>query len=281
MSAGEGLLRELADRKRIKWVRKNVRGYFLLFLRKPRAPAQLHSFGSLGVRVLAAIVVIAMTMVALDALAIGQVPALPHWLVAAFRWVTDFGKSPWFLYPISFMLLLLAVLASPALSAMSRGVLAAIAVRLGFLFVAIALPGLVFTIVKRLIGRARPLVGGSIDPFVYHPLGWNVEYASLPSGHAVDAFAAAAAIGALWPKTRPWMWTYAVVIAVSRVVLTAHFPSDVLAGAIVAFAGVALVRAWFASRRLAFAFGQDGRIHPLPGPSFSRLKRVARALIAP
>ena len=67
---------------------------------------------------------------------------------------------------------------------MSQRVLAAIAVRLGFLFLAIGLPGLVVTIVKRLIGRARPLVEGSADPFIYRPLGWSVEYASLPSGHA-------------------------------------------------------------------------------------------------
>ena len=40
----------------------------------------------------------------------------------------------------------------------SRGVLAAWAVRLGFVFTAIALPGLFVTIVKRLIGRARPFV---------------------------------------------------------------------------------------------------------------------------
>ena len=164
---------------------------------------------------------------------------------------------------------------------MSRRVLAAVAVRLGFLFSAIALPGLIFTIVKRLIGRARPLVGGSVDPFLYLPLSWKVEYASFPSGHATDAFAAAAAIGALWPRTRPLMWTYAAIIAVSRVVLTAHFPSDVLAGAIVGVAGVILVRAWFASRRLVFARGDDGRVRAMPGPSFARLKRVARRLIAP
>jgi undecaprenyl-diphosphatase len=164
---------------------------------------------------------------------------------------------------------------------MSQRVLAAVAVRLGFLFSAIALPGLVVTIVKRLVGRARPLVGGSVDPFLYLPLGWKVEYASFPSGHATDAFAAAMAIGALWPQVRPWMWTYAVVIAMSRVVLTAHYPSDVLAGAIVGVTGAILVRAWFASRGLAFAPGGDGGIRPMPGPSFARLKRVARQLIAP
>jgi undecaprenyl-diphosphatase len=90
---------------------------------------------------------------------------------------------------------------------MSQRLLAAIAVRLGFLLLAIGLPGLFFSVAKRLVGRARPLVEGSTGPFSYRPLGWSVEYASLPSGHSIDAFAAAAAIGALWPWTRPFMWT--------------------------------------------------------------------------
>ena len=281
MSASDELRQEPAAAPRIKWMRNNSAAYFSLFLRKPRPLPPRSTPARLGLRALGAIAVVAVTMLALDASAIAMVPALPRWLIAQFDWVTDFGKSYWLLYPIGFVLVLLAAVASPALSAMSRAVVAAIAVRLGFLFAAIALPGIVFTIVKRLIGRARPLVGGSIDPFLYRPLSWNVEYASLPSGHAVDAFAAAAAAGALWPRTRPFMWTYAAIIAMSRVALTAHFPSDVLAGAIVAVAGVALVRAFFASRHLAFACGEDGRIHPMSGPSWARVKRVARALIAP
>jgi len=108
-----------------------------------------------------------------------------------------------------------------------------------------------------------------------------VEYASLPSGHAVDSFAAAMAIGVLWPRMRPLMWTYAVVIAVSRVVLTAHFPSDVMVGAIVGVVGALLVRDWYAARGLAFVVGADGTVQPMPGPSLTRIKRVARALIAP
>src|SRR5262249_44674152 len=130
-------------------------------------------------------------------------------------------------------------------------------------------------------GRPRPFVEGSADPFIYRPLGWSVEYASLPSGHAVDSFAAAMAIGVLWPRMRPLMWTYAVVIAVSRVVLTAHFPSDVLVGAIVGVVGALLVRDWYAARGLGFVVGADGTVRPMPGPSLTRIKRVARALIAP
>ncbi|MGZ3312134.1 MAG: phosphatase PAP2 family protein, partial [Xanthobacteraceae bacterium] len=171
--------------------------------------------------------------------------------------------------------------ASPTLPRMSQRLLAAIAVRLGFLLLAIGLPGLFFSVAKRLVGRARPLVEGSTGPFSYRPLGWSVEYASLPSGHSIDAFAAATAIGALWPWTRPFMWTYAVAIAVSRVVLTAHFPSDVMVGAVAGVVGVLLVRDWFASRGLAFVLRPDGTVRRLPGPSLARIKRVARQLIAP
>jgi membrane-associated phospholipid phosphatase len=285
MSASDGM-KQKADARlrlsRLKYVRENAIGYFRLFARKPRrvftgSTTSLH----FGTGALGAAAVIILTMMMLDAPSIGAVAHLPHWLIASFDRLTDFGRSVWFLAPIALVLAGIAVLASPALPVMSQRVLAALAVRLGFLFSAIALPGLVVTIAKRLIGRARPLVGGSADPFLYLPLGWKVEYASFPSGHATDAFAAAMAIGALWPRARPWMWTYAVVIAVSRIVLTAHFPSDTLAGAAVGVAGAVLVRAWFASRGLAFAPGDDGRISPLPGPSFARIKRVARQLIAP
>ena len=66
------------------------------------------------------------------------------------------------------------------------------------------------------------------------------------------------AIGAIWPQARALMWIYAVLIALSRVVVTAHHPSDVIAGAIVGASGALLVRNWFAARRLGFAVGSDG-----------------------
>ena len=59
----------------------------------------------------------------------------------------------------------------------------------------------------------------------------------MPSGHATTAFAALVAIGAIFPQARALMWIYAVLIALSRVVVTAHHPSDVIAGAIVGAAG--------------------------------------------
>lgn len=77
------------------------------------------------------------------------------------------------------------------------------------------------------------------------------------------------------------MFAYAVVIILSRLVLLAHHPSDVVAGALVGVVGAMFVRQWFAARRLGFTIGRGGEIVPLAGPSVGDLKRVAGAAFAP
>lgn len=69
--------------------------------------------------------------------------------------------------------------------------------------------------------------------------------ASLPSLHAADAFALAQSLqlGRL-PRPRwlaPLIWAMAVLVALSRVVLGVHFPSDILAGMVVGCASAWLV----------------------------------------
>ena len=213
------------------------------------------------------------SMFLLDRTASDWARHLPGWFIEAFEQITDFGLSGWFLYPLGVILLGLAAVASPASARLAQGVFAALGARFGFLFVAIAAPGLFTTIVKRLIGRARPYVGGYDNPFLYKPFIWQPAYASMPSGHATTAAAAAVAIGAVWPRARPLMWLYALTIMFSRVVVVAHHPSDVLAGALVGAVGVLLLRRLFAARRLAFS-PRDLRRYPWP--SWRRLKAAAR-----
>jgi len=264
-----------------RWARANVRAAMTALAASPR-------FGAVqGTRALAlaaglvTILLVAAAMVFADAQLAAASKQVPGWVRAAFAFMTDFGKSGWFLWPTGVGLAVIAVVASPALTPLSRLVLAAIAVRTGFLFAAIAAPSLFATIIKRVIGRARPYVGGQADPFLYGRLVWRPDYASMPSGHATTAFAAAIAVGLLWPRLRPAMLIYAVIIAVSRIVLDAHYLSDVIAGAFVGSVGALLVRDWFARRHLGFVVDPHGVTHVLPGPSWTRIKRVARSLIAP
>jgi membrane-associated phospholipid phosphatase len=219
-----------------------------------------------------------LVMFVADAAAINGVRHLPRWIVWCFDQITDFGKSGWFLWPLGVLFLGLA--AMPSLPRVPQLVLAAIMVRVGFLFAAIGAPSLFDTIFKRMIGRARPLVGGSLDPYLFSPFKWTAAYASLPSGHATTAFAVLVAFGTLWPRARTVLWIYALLIAASRVMVTAHYPSDVLAGAVVGVVGALLVRRWFALRGLGFSIAPDGVLHQKQGPSLRRIKAVARALLA-
>jgi len=234
---------------------------------RPRAAAMV------AVCVLVAAVIALMFLV--DSAASDWARDLPGWFTTIFERVTNFGLSGWFLYPSGFALLCLAALSSLALPRFTLAVLAVLTRRCGFLFIAIGLPGLFTTLVKRMIGRARPFVGSGPqdDPFSYMPFIWKPAYASMPSGHSTTAVAAAIAIGAIWPRSRVVMWLYALIIMFSRIAILAHHPSDVLGGAIVGGVGAWLVQRFFAARRLGFS---PVDLRPFPGPSWRRLKEAAR-----
>jgi len=255
----------------------NFCGWVTLLVRPRKFPQSrlLPPWARLAVGAVAGIVLVAFTMLLIDARGFTLAGTLPLWLVDTFNEITDFGKSNWFLIPTGGVIVLAAILATSA-GRVANLVLTTLIVRLGYVFIAVALPGLFVTIVKRLIGRLRPSAHG---PFVYVPWSWDAAHASMPSGHATTAVAAAIAIGALWPKARIVMWIYAALILASRVIIQAHFVSDVLAAAFVGGFGAILVRNWFAARRLAFIAARDGTVRAMPGPSWRRVKMVARRLI--
>jgi membrane-associated phospholipid phosphatase len=256
----------------------NLAAWIAGLVAPPRVAAQRAVWppvSRLALGTVATIAAVAAAMVLLDVPAVAHHLAQPRWFVAAFKAVTDFGQAGWFLWPTGVLLVAVAAVASPRLGRTTYLVLLSLAVRLGFVFAAVALPSLFVTIAKRVIGRARPLRGDGSD-FTFAPFALRADFTSLPSGHSTTAFAAAVALGALFPRARVWFWAYAGIIALSRVVITTHYPSDVVAGAVVGAVGALLVRTWFAARRLGFAIAADGTVRPLPGPSLQRIKRVAR-----
>src|SRR5467141_2258163 len=214
-------------------------------------------------------------MYALDVPEIGLMPQRGTASLWPVRILTDFGKSAYVLWLLAIMLFAVAIM-SPRLRGTSRSLLLGFGTRLQFLFFAVLVPVLAGEAIKWVVGRGRPFVGGEANAFNFAHFAGTEAYASFPSGHAITSFALAFAVSAVWPQARPAMIVYAILIAISRLVLLAHHPSDVVAGALIGVVGAMLVRYWFAARRLGFAIRRDGAIVPLAGPSLGHLKRVAR-----
>lgn len=222
-------------------------------------------------------VAIVALMVWFDAREIDLMPARGTANLWPVRILTDFGKDAYVLSVLAVMLLAVALVAA-ALQGPSQARLLSFGLRLQFLFFAVLGPSIAGDMIKWIVGRGRPFVGGQANPFNFVHFAGTEAYASLPSGHAVTAFALAFAVSAIWPRLRGVMIAYALVIAVSRLVLLAHHPSDVVAGGLIGVIGAMGVRYWFAARGLGFAIGRDGTISALaPG----RLKRVAHRTTAP
>lgn len=83
-------------------------------------------------------------------------------------------------------------------------------------------------LLKPLVDRTRPY-----DLYGYDILIPPVGDASFPSGHTAASFAAATAIYAIHKKWGIAAYIFAAVMGFSRLYLGVHFPTDVLAGAMV------------------------------------------------
>ena len=196
---------------------------------------------------------------------------LPEPVRAGFGWLTQWGESDWILYPSLVLLvafLLLRFLPMPGLRA-GFGHLAAVA---GFVFLGVGLPGLASTLLKRLIGRGRPEVYHPEVPLAFR---WNLsdyDYQSFPSGHATTSFALAMVAAFLFPRLALPALAVAVLIGFSRIVVGAHYLTDVTAGAVLGTLGAYAVRNAFASRNWLFT-AKGGRIVRQPFSAVAALFR--------
>jgi len=125
----------------------------------------------------------------------------------------------------------------------------------------VAAAGVVDQILKNVSCRARPTAPGAGTFFASFPC-FPAPYAtaSFPSGHATTAFATAAMLALWYPRSTGVCVGLAALVGLSRIVLGSHFPSDVLAGALLGSVVALAVYAYVPAARRNDAVGREARM---------------------
>jgi len=150
-----------------------------------------------------------------------------------FRRITDYGKGAWYLWPTAFLVVFSFFLSrGEDVPQAYKRLFGYIGIRAFFIFSTVGLSGIAVNILKVILGRARPIMLLREGVYGFEPLShieflWN----SMPSGHTTTAFAVAFSLAHLYPKGNILWLFYACLLALSRVMVNAHYLSDVCAGA--------------------------------------------------
>lgn len=127
-----------------------------------------------------------------------------------------------------------------------------------FLFVAVAFGGITVNVIKVIVGRARPKLLQQDDVYGFDPFTLDADFHSFPSGHTNTLIALAMSLSFFLPRWRAALLLLGGFLTASRVVVNAHYLSDVLGSALLTVAITYWLRDRFASWGLVFTATRHG-----------------------
>lgn len=250
--------------------------------RGPRPTAELHDLPAVFWLAIVAIAVVQVAVI-FDADSVAWARGLPSWVHDVFQVVTDWGRSNGVLQPTGIALLVLLFGDWRGIARSIRAAWAELGALIGYVFFAVAGAGILVNILKQLIGRARPVNFDEEGWLSFDAFSFDYANASFPSGHSTTAGAAMTALALIFPRLRVPIIVVGVLIAFSRVVVGAHFPSDAVAGLAVGIAFSYLTARFLLGRRIAFGLDRAGHIRPRLGATRAAGHRrgIGAVIVAP
>ena len=87
----------------------------------------------------------------------------------------------------------------------------------------------IYKYLKVKLVRERPFINSEI----IQQAAPTLDRYSFPSGHTLHAFSFSIMFSYYLPEIAPIVWTFTFLVSLSRVILGLHYPTDVLAGALI------------------------------------------------
>lgn len=162
-----------------------------------------------------------------------------------FATVTDIGLAKYWFTPAVLGLLVSLVATRYSLTVAAHERWKSRAQAGAYALAVLSVSGILVNLIKFVIGRLRPRYLFESGAYGVEPFNASMGMNSFPSGHTQAIVAAMLVLYFLWPRHALLYLLVAVVIGLSRVMITVHYPSDVLAGAVLSIVvAVVLRRVW-------------------------------------
>ena len=200
----------------------------------------------------AATLILIPALAPLDPVLSMRAQALPDAIVAFNRTITDFGTFRWMIGASAAVALLAWGLHRIGRNGPFAATMQATARASLYVFLTIGATSALVHAAKLLIGRARPELFAELGAYSLAPFTPDNLYHSFPSGHSAAVGALFGALAMLAPRLRPLFVLGALAIGVSRVVVGAHYPSDVAAGLLLGLWTAIAIAFLFARRNVLF-----------------------------
>ncbi len=155
-----------------------------------------------------------------------------NFLKEFFVGITDLGSSLW--YFLFFVIIFLVSYLMKITSSVSSEKYLYLKKFSIFSFLYLLLVGLITQIIKHLIGRPRPNHSQLDGSFEFIFFTTESSFHSFPSGHSSTIIAISIIVSLVIPKLRYFFYFCGFLIALSRVVVEAHFLTDVFGGLLIA-----------------------------------------------
>ena len=177
--------------------------------------------------------------------------SFPHIVGDIFQDITPVGKASYIIIICAVILLLRLITDINKLSENLSKLFNKLSSYAGFMLATVIIGGIVGQVLKTIIGRARPKFFEEFGSHYFqhfHAPGY--DFASMPSGHSITIASIAVVMMLLLPKFKYLWLLIAVIIAFSRVVVTSHYPSDVVFGFYMGTYSSLYIYYWMKNRNL-------------------------------
>ncbi|HZW61195.1 MAG TPA: phosphatase PAP2 family protein [Candidatus Babeliales bacterium] len=103
--------------------------------------------------------------------------------------------------------------------------------KFGYVFLSILFATVIGSVLKVILARYRPEMLFEHGLYGFHYFSLKDMYHSTPSGHALCIFAACTSLSILFRRYMVLFFLIAIIVGLSRIILTKHYLSDVILGA--------------------------------------------------